>query len=88
MPFGHSLSLSTDVRPDHWSAPPSAGLEDLHRTPGGDKAIFLYVPFLFGVLMAFSASVDDPFITLRYAANVVHGLGAVFNLEAPTNDLI
>ena len=44
-----------------------------------EVSCFLYLPFLAAVTSTFSASVDDPFITLRYAANIVHGLGAVFN---------
>jgi hypothetical protein len=39
----------------------------------------LYGSFLISVGLTFDASSDDPFITLRYAANVVHGYGPVFN---------
>jgi hypothetical protein len=35
--------------------------------------------FLGASLLAFCVTTDDPFITLRYAANVVDGLGPVFN---------
>lgn len=47
------------------------------RSPAG--LALLYVPFAIGVLLAFSATPDDALITMRYAANVVHGHGAVFN---------
>jgi hypothetical protein len=44
-----------------------------------DAALFLYVPFLVSAACAFSSTADDPLITLRYAANLVHGYGPVFN---------
>jgi len=37
------------------------------------------VPFAVGLVLTFGLTADDPFITLRYAANVLHGLGPVFN---------
>jgi len=39
----------------------------------------LYLPFLVSVCRTFASGTDDPFITLRYAANIVHGFGPVFN---------
>jgi hypothetical protein len=39
----------------------------------------LYGPFAVTVALTFSASEDDPFITLRYAYNLLHGRGLVFN---------
>jgi len=49
------------------------------KPPLLDVALFLYLPFLLSVSRAFASTTDDPFITLRYAANLVHGLGVVFN---------
>ena len=49
------------------------------KPPLLDAALFLYVPFVASVSRTFASSTDDPLITLRYAANVVHGLGPVFN---------
>jgi len=49
------------------------------KPPLLDAAVFLYIPFLASVSRAFASTTDDPLITLRYAANVVHGLGPVFN---------
>jgi hypothetical protein len=39
----------------------------------------LYGSFLISAGLTFDLTSDDPLITLRYAANVVHGYGAVFN---------
>jgi hypothetical protein len=41
--------------------------------------IYLYLPFLAAVVLTFASTPDDVFITLRYAANFVHGHGLVFN---------
>ncbi len=49
------------------------------KPPRLDAALFLYLPFLASVCRTFASSSDDPFITLRYAANLVHGYGPVFN---------
>jgi len=38
-----------------------------------------YLPFLAGVALTFSVTPDDALITLRYAANFVHGHGLVYN---------
>lgn len=40
----------------------------------------LYGTFAIGAALTFGFSTDDPFITLRYAANLVHGHGLVFNI--------
>ena len=41
--------------------------------------LFLYGSFATAVTLTFGFSPDDPFITLRYAWNFVHGNGPVFN---------
>ena len=41
--------------------------------------LFLYIPFLLTLSFTFASNADDPFITLRYAANLVHGYGLSFN---------
>lgn len=43
-------------------------------------SIALYGTFAVGAALTFGFSTDDPFITLRYAANLVHGHGLVFNV--------
>jgi phosphatidylserine synthase len=46
------------------------------------RALFwslLFVPFGFWVAFTFGYSVDDALITVRYAANIAHGHGPVFN---------
>ncbi len=45
--------------------------------------LLLALPFAVGVALTFCTTTDDPFITLRYAANVVHGHGPVFNIGQP-----
>lgn len=45
----------------------------------GGRTIVAVTAFLCSSLLAFCVTTDDPFITLRYAANIVHGLGPVFN---------
>jgi len=62
-------------------------LEQRHRKkaePGGVpspylRRLFLWGPFALVVVLTGGITSDDPLITLRYAANVVHGLGPVFN---------
>ena len=44
-----------------------------------ENAIFLYIPFFIAVALTFAVTPDDGFITLRYAANLVHGEGLAFN---------
>jgi len=56
-----------------------ADLDLVAKPPLLDAALFLYLPFLASVSRTFASSSDDPFITLRYAANLVHGFGPVFN---------
>ncbi len=56
-----------------------------HRVTSRDRPsvtesiVFLYAPFLLALTLAFASVTDDPFITLRYAANLVHGYGLAFN---------
>jgi hypothetical protein len=51
------------------------------RSPSfrADRRWFLSLPFSVMVALTFANQEDDPFITLRYAANVLHGRGLVFN---------
>ena len=49
------------------------------RPPVPEALLFLYAPFAVMVVLTFAATADDPFITLRYAANLVHGYGLAFN---------
>jgi hypothetical protein len=44
-----------------------------------DRAWFLYLPFAVALVLTFGHTPDDPLITLRYAANALHGHGLVFN---------
>ena len=60
------------------SAASPAGPSHAYR-PAWELALFLYAPFLITILLTFAFTADDPFITLRYAANLVHGHGLVFN---------
>src|SRR6476660_1848786 len=45
-----------------------------------ESLLFLYAPFTLGVLLSFSRTPDDAFITLRYARNLLLGSGAVFDI--------
>jgi arabinofuranosyltransferase len=45
----------------------------------GERLLFLYLPFAAVIALTFPTTADDPFITLRYAANLVHGYGPVYN---------
>jgi hypothetical protein len=47
--------------------------------PWNEVLLFTCVPFLVVVALAFAYTPDDVFITLRYAANFVHGHGLSFN---------
>ncbi len=49
------------------------------RISRAEALVFLYAPFVVCVALVFATTADDPFITLRVAANVVHGYGPVFN---------
>jgi hypothetical protein len=42
--------------------------------------VALFGSFAVGAALTFCFTTDDPFITLRYAANLVHGHGPVFNV--------
>ena len=57
----------------------TSGDEQQARPSGRESALFVYLPFLLTVTLTFASTSDDPFITLRYAANLVHGLGFAFN---------
>jgi hypothetical protein len=55
---------------------PSVG----HAGPTWRQALLsLYLPYLVAVSLTFASTPDDAFVTLRYAANLVHGHGLVFN---------
>ncbi len=56
------------------SGQPSPGPPSLKEV-----GLFLDLPFLVTSLWTFAFTADDPFITLRYAANLVRGNGLVFN---------
>jgi hypothetical protein len=45
-----------------------------------DRTFFLYSPFVIALALTFGHTPDDPLITLRYASNLVHGHGVVFNV--------
>ena len=47
--------------------------------PWADALLYLYLPFSLVSALTFATNADDPFITLRYAANLVHGYGLAFN---------
>jgi hypothetical protein len=51
----------------------------LNRPTFAESVLFLYGPFLLTVIWTFASTADDPFVTLRYAANLVHGYGLAFN---------
>jgi len=61
----------------------STGPSTLVRWPDNkilrDRLLCLYLPFLIAVLLTFATTPDDAFITLRYAANLIHGYGLTFN---------
>jgi hypothetical protein len=57
--------------------PPASQLESREHH---DRAWFLYLPFAVALVLTFGHTPDDPLITLRYAANVLHGQGLVFNV--------
>jgi hypothetical protein len=65
-----------DDRPATWVMDPPS-----RRT----RALLLYLPFAFAVVLAFAYSPDDAFITLRYAYNLLHGHGPVFNVGEHVN---
>ena len=76
------LGVTSTVAASEDEAISEAASDQLRRTttpPLLDAALFLYLPFFASVSRTFASSSDDPFITLRYAANLIHGYGAVFN---------
>ncbi len=73
--------IATAVALSDHSAPASHSpeVQPLDAPPVQEAVLFLYFPFLASVCRTFASTTDDPFITLRYAANFVHGHGLVFN---------
>jgi arabinofuranosyltransferase len=61
------------------STSPSRVPPPLRLTRSQWDGLLLYGSFFIVVVFTFCFSTDDPFITLRYAANIVHGHGVVFN---------
>jgi hypothetical protein len=59
------------------------GRTAVHPTWLAEVSIFVWTPLLIVVLMVFANTPDDPLITLRYAANLVHGHGLTFNSGQP-----
>ena len=49
------------------------------KTRFGTDDFFLFGPFSILIVLVFCSTTDDPLITLRYASNVLHGFGPVFN---------
>jgi arabinofuranosyltransferase len=58
---------------------PDAPASQKSQSGIGERLLFLYLPFAAVVALTFPNTADDPFITLRYAANLVHGFGPVYN---------
>lgn len=52
----------------------------VQRTRRRWDGVALYGSFAVGAILTFCYSTDDPFITLRYAQNLVHRHGPVFNV--------
>jgi len=76
------------VRPAAAPSSPSAEAPDVERTSTSAppetgrlrvETWCLWVPFAIAVALTFAITPEDPFITLRYAFNLLHGHGAVFN---------
>lgn len=58
----------------------------LVRMPGKWLSLFRAIPFvvlILNVQSEFGMTVDDPYITFRYAWNFIHGYGPVFNVGDP-----
>jgi len=70
-PSGQGSGSTGDV--DQW------GLRLRRPMSGRTRALLLYTPFVFAVALTFAYSPDDAFITLRYAYNLLHGHGPVYN---------
>ena len=58
---------------------PGAPASQKSQSGIGERLLFLYLPFAAVIALTFPTTADDPFITLRYAANLVHGYGPVYN---------
>lgn len=52
----------------------------LRKARGGLPGLVGLGAFAVGVLLTFNYTADDPLITLRYASNLLHGHGPVFNI--------
>jgi arabinofuranosyltransferase len=79
-----TLEPQTAVKADRRvaaGADPSTSFVAGRRSPRLSRGqwALLYGSLLISVGLTFDVTSDDPFVTLRYAANVVHGYGAVFN---------
>lgn len=61
------------------TTPTTTEREGASRASRSERWAFLLVPFVLMVVVSFCSTADDPLITLRYAANLVHGHGPVFN---------
>jgi arabinofuranosyltransferase len=61
------------------SSDPAAPASQKSQSGIGERLLFLYLPFATVIALIFPTTGDDPFITLRYAANLVHGFGPVYN---------
>ena len=70
------LYADADMYPARQEATIDGGTSSLSTR---DELWWGFVPFVVTIALTWSASVDDSFITLRYAANVVNGHGLVFN---------
>lgn len=77
MNFRASNDLLVHSEPEN--APAGVDQESTSRWERWDNLV-LYGSFALCVLWTFCYSTDDAFITLRYAANIVHGHGPVFNV--------
>ena len=74
------LYADADMYPARQEATIDGGTSSLSTR---DELWWGFVPFVVTIALTWSASVDDSFITLRYAANVVNGHGLVFNPGTP-----
>ncbi len=70
---------------------PTTDSGDINKTSSGDgsklfKGICFLVPYMFlftGILLYRDFYIDDSYISMRYAKNMAHGLGLVFNAGNP-----
>jgi arabinofuranosyltransferase len=76
-PGGTGLNDPAIVNADQRDAGPPPADSAWVRWDG----LVLYGSYAVGVVLTFCFSTDDPYITLRYAANLVHGHGLVYNVS-------